>query len=427
MRVTGNVIKVDVAIIGGGIAGLWLLSRLRARGYGALLIESERLGSGQTICSQGIIHGGAKYSLRGQVSESAKAVAEMPALWRRCLKGEGEVDLHGAALLAEHQYLWATRSPTSRLVAFFASRLLRSRMEKVAAGVGADDYPPALRHPAFRGTVYRLDEPIIDIASVLAVLAESSMSTSGILRQYGVTPKSIQDARASGKIVRKDTTARDVVAEAKSGDARPVYFRESLLRDIMNVLSQSVNRHLILVGPDGQADPRRGLQDLRHRGGPAGCRQIRLLDLFQHGAGLIRGRQRRQEGCRIAQAEEQLQPRLGEEMAQHLHPFARRVVELPRVQRPFRHRQEIVRREHHTAHVVLVENPVEQRLLVDSKESVQRLDPLVAQAGVGREKVGRAHGRWFGDVRPASTMIAGAVLLRPECSNHPWLWCHSGT
>ncbi len=30
------------------------------------------------------------------------------------------------------------------------------------------------------------------------------------------------------------------------------------------------------------------------------------------------------------------------------------------------------------------------------------------------EAVGRAHGRWFGDVRPASTMIAGAVLLRPE-------------
>jgi enamine deaminase RidA (YjgF/YER057c/UK114 family) len=28
--------------------------------------------------------------------------------------------------------------------------------------------------------------------------------------------------------------------------------------------------------------------------------------------------------------------------------------------------------------------------------------------------VGRAHGRLFGAVRPASTMIAGAVLLRPD-------------
>lgn len=170
MKVTNNIARVDVAIIGGGIAGLWLLARLRKRGYSALLIESERLGAGQTICSQGIIHGGAKYSLRGQVSESAKTVAEMPALWRRCLNGEDEVDLRGAWLLAEHQYLWATRAPTSRLVAFFASRLLRSRMEKVPGATA--DYPPALRHPAFRGTVYRLDEPIIETASVLSVLAE---------------------------------------------------------------------------------------------------------------------------------------------------------------------------------------------------------------------------------------------------------------
>jgi enamine deaminase RidA (YjgF/YER057c/UK114 family) len=30
------------------------------------------------------------------------------------------------------------------------------------------------------------------------------------------------------------------------------------------------------------------------------------------------------------------------------------------------------------------------------------------------DAVGRAHGRWFGDVRPASTMIVVASLLRPE-------------
>jgi enamine deaminase RidA (YjgF/YER057c/UK114 family) len=37
---------------------------------------------------------------------------------------------------------------------------------------------------------------------------------------------------------------------------------------------------------------------------------------------------------------------------------------------------------------------------------------LVDPADAGA--VGRAHGRLFGDVRPASTMVAGAVLLRPE-------------
>lgn len=32
--------------------------------------------------------------------------------------------------------------------------------------------PAALRHPAFRGTVYRLDEPVLEVASVLTAFAE---------------------------------------------------------------------------------------------------------------------------------------------------------------------------------------------------------------------------------------------------------------
>jgi glycine/D-amino acid oxidase-like deaminating enzyme len=167
-----NVVAVDIAIIGGGIAGLWLLARLRKRGYSVLLIESERLGDGQTICSQGIIHGGTKYSLRGHLSESAQMLSEMPALWRRCLHGEGEVDLRGS-LLVEHQYLLATRAPRSWLAALMASKLMPDRMEKVAA-TNEKDYPPVLRQGPFKGTVYRLDEPIVDVASVLAALAEQN-------------------------------------------------------------------------------------------------------------------------------------------------------------------------------------------------------------------------------------------------------------
>ncbi|HRL10336.1 MAG TPA: ATP-dependent Clp protease ATP-binding subunit [Aggregatilineales bacterium] len=98
-----------------------------------------------------------------------------------------------------------------------------------------------------------MDEVRVDTDHVLAVLAESSMSTSGLLRQYGVTPKAITDIIAEYSTVRRrpDGTTRNVVAEAKHGQLRAVYFREELLRDMINILSQSVRRHVILVGPDG--------------------------------------------------------------------------------------------------------------------------------------------------------------------------------
>lgn len=98
-----------------------------------------------------------------------------------------------------------------------------------------------------------MDEVRMDTDHVLAVLAESTMSTSGLLRQHGITPKSITDTIAENSTVRRrpDGTTQDVVATAKAGDLRAVHFREALLREIINILSQSVNRHVILVGPDG--------------------------------------------------------------------------------------------------------------------------------------------------------------------------------
>lgn len=46
-------------------------------------------------------------------------------------------------------------------------------------------------------------------------------------------------------------------------------------------------------------------------------------------------------------------------------------------------------------------------------EDVVRTRMFLTDAADGAA-VGRAHGRWFADVRPASTMVVVAGLLRPE-------------
>jgi ATP-dependent Clp protease ATP-binding subunit ClpC len=102
-----------------------------------------------------------------------------------------------------------------------------------------------------------MNEQKIDTDHALAVLAETSVSTGGTLRQFSITPKAIQDIYSDGSKVlpgindRDDATTVDYVKRAKRGNLRAVHFREDLLRNMINVLTQSVNRHIILVGPDG--------------------------------------------------------------------------------------------------------------------------------------------------------------------------------
>lgn len=97
-----------------------------------------------------------------------------------------------------------------------------------------------------------LDEVRVDTAHVLSIMAQSSISTSGLLRAQGITPKAIDDMLSENSQIRRVSgTTQDVVATAKGGQLRAVYFREELLRDIINILSQAVNRHVILLGPDG--------------------------------------------------------------------------------------------------------------------------------------------------------------------------------
>ena len=171
--------RVDLVIFGGGIAGLWLLGRLHSAGYSCLLLEVDGLGGVQTLASQGIIHGGTKYALTGALTGSSQAIAAMPAIWRACLAGRGELDLSRVKVLSEHQYLWSTATLGSRVTGFFASQTMRSRISPVTG----NERPEVFRHAAFRGSVYRLDEPVLDTASL----------TSELARQYGGWARRIPD------------------------------------------------------------------------------------------------------------------------------------------------------------------------------------------------------------------------------------------
>ena len=94
----------------------------------------------------------------------------------------------------------------------------------------------------------------IDTDDVLMVLAESAMSTSGLLRQDGITPKAIQDIYnddSQMESVRDGGTTTDVVSKVRRGDLQAVYFREELLQEMISVLTQTVHRHIILIGRDG--------------------------------------------------------------------------------------------------------------------------------------------------------------------------------
>ena len=107
--------STDIVIFGGGIAGLWLLNSLREAGYQAILFERHTIGGGQTLASQGIIHGGLKYALQGSLNGAAQAIAAMPERWRQCLAGEGDMDLRGTQVLCEHYYMWSGASMRSSL------------------------------------------------------------------------------------------------------------------------------------------------------------------------------------------------------------------------------------------------------------------------------------------------------------------------
>ncbi|MCP8465113.1 FAD-dependent oxidoreductase [Pseudomonas sp. ZM23] len=229
-------LSTDILIVGGGIAGLWLNARLRRAGFSTVLVENAALGGVQSMRSQGIIHGGTKYALHGALTGASEAIADMPALWRDCLAGTGELDLRGVRVLSDAHYLWSPGGLAGNLTSFFASKAVRSRVAQVKGA----ELPPALQDKAFKGKAYRLTELVLDVPSLIARLAE----LAGDSLLAGERLEALrEDGKLAGlRVDGREIRAQRVVLSAGAGN-------EALLRDLGLERPEMQRRplHMVLV------------------------------------------------------------------------------------------------------------------------------------------------------------------------------------
>jgi len=209
-----TVCSADIVIFGGGIAGLWLLNQLTAQGYSVVLLEASALGNGQSVASQGIIHGGLKYALSGSLSGASNAIATMPDRWRACLAGDDPVNLTACRQLSDHYYMWSEGSYRSKLKAFLGSRTLRGKVDIVTDS----DFPQQLAPARGQGSLYRLPDFVIDTGSLLQALATGH----------------------ENRIFRIDPTQVEFVADQQQ--------RQLLLRSDDSILSVSAQRYIFAAG-----------------------------------------------------------------------------------------------------------------------------------------------------------------------------------
>lgn len=202
-----NAIKTDVVIIGGGIAGLWLLNRLQQQGYSTLLLESNALGSGQTGKAQGIIHSGMKYALQGKLTAAADAMTDMPNLWQQCLEGSGEINLSQVEVLSSKQYLWSANKLQAKLAGFFAGMALKSKLTSLKKA----DFPAIFQHDTFQGEVHALDEIVVDVPSLIKTLAKPYLNR--MMKIESLQCNLDQTEQLQSLTIKQDDKTQDIHAQ----------------------------------------------------------------------------------------------------------------------------------------------------------------------------------------------------------------------
>ncbi|MEN9612629.1 MAG: hypothetical protein RLZZ628_3443 [Bacteroidota bacterium] len=158
-----DIFKMDVVLLGGGIAGLWLLNRLKKEGYSVILLENEAIGGIQTIHSQGVIHSGFKYQNHPEIVAKLK---EMRQEWTEGLQGRGGVDISKTKVSAKHQYYWTQNASVN---ADFYEHLVGDDFKKLSK----KDFPSLLKYSDYTGQVFEAAEMILDMPSLIQNLYDN--------------------------------------------------------------------------------------------------------------------------------------------------------------------------------------------------------------------------------------------------------------
>jgi len=170
-----TLMKVDAVVFGGGASGLWTLNELSNKGYSVVLIESQELGRGQTIATQGIIHSGGKYLLmqsRGYSESpfelitgipkrlrSIRGLKQMPAIWEAHFNGQ-EPDLSDTISSNFCYFFQSSANFKTRIFENLCRFGLETKLERV-------DPPEILKGKR----VFKMHERIIDPKKLLERLA----------------------------------------------------------------------------------------------------------------------------------------------------------------------------------------------------------------------------------------------------------------
>lgn len=167
--------KLDAVIVGGGVAGLWILHRLRHHGLNVRLYDSGA-SQGQTANSQGILHRGTKYLLR-PTEGTVQRFPDLLQRWRACLDGEnapGDPDLSTTRVVGEGLDLLSNEPLPEDLVDRLEWAQERGLVEYV------------------RGR-YRFCEPVLDPRPLLANLEQ--LHASSIIKVAAPTAELTQSCR----------------------------------------------------------------------------------------------------------------------------------------------------------------------------------------------------------------------------------------